>query len=211
MTILDKDKKQPQLASEQAPGLRLALLVSEILNPLFVGLPTLLLIAFHTAPNVGLGLLWWAVTTGGVCAAPFWFIRRGVRSGDFSDHHVSIRQQRFLPLLFSIGCTVATLIVLLLLHASTTLLATLVSVLISGILTLGITHYWKISLHQVGIAGSVTVLSLVFGPLCLLLSPLIALVGWARWRVNAHTVLQVLAGTALAMLVTFGLFRLFGL
>jgi hypothetical protein len=59
-------------------------------------------------------------------------------------------------------------------------------------------------------AGAVTVLVLLFGPLFLLLSPLVVLVGWARWKVRSHTLLQALAGTALAVSVTVTLFWMFG-
>jgi hypothetical protein len=66
------------------------------------------------------------------------------------------------------------------------LLASVVAVLVAGVLTLTITTQWKISLHLVGITGAVTVLVLLFGPLALLLAPLVPLVGWARWQVRAH-------------------------
>jgi membrane-associated phospholipid phosphatase len=58
-------------------------------------------------------------------------------------------------------------------------------------------------------AGAVIVLGLVVGPLFYLLSPLVLLVGWARWQVRAHTPLQAFAGTALAIGVTVAIFELF--
>ena len=70
-----------------------------------------------------------------------------------------------------------------------------------------ITHglCWKVSLHLGGIAGSVTVFVLLFGPILLVLTPLVVLVvlvvlvGWARWRVGARTVAQ-------AVVITVGTF-----
>jgi membrane-associated phospholipid phosphatase len=44
-----------------------------------------------------------------------------------------------------------------------------------------------------------------------LLSPLIAVVGWARWRVGAHTLLQALAGMLLAGGVAMIVFWLLGI
>ncbi|GCE09536.1 hypothetical protein KDAU_68650 [Dictyobacter aurantiacus] len=56
-----------------------------------------------------------------------------------------------------------------------------------------------------------TVFVLLFGPRLLALSPLVFLVGWARWQVRAHTVLQAIAGTCLAIVVTVVTFQLFGI
>ncbi|HEV2461324.1 MAG TPA: hypothetical protein VGS80_23475 [Ktedonobacterales bacterium] len=36
----------------------------------------------------------------------------------------------------------------------------------------------------------------------LVLSPLVALIGWARWRVGAHTVAQAIVATVLAVVIT---------
>ncbi len=64
-------------------------------------------------------------------------------------------------------------------RAARALLATVASVVIGVTIAMAITHgaRWKVSLHLGGIAGSVTVFVLLFGPLLLVLSPLVALVG----------------------------------
>ncbi len=202
--------KKFELPSSQGIWERLARLLSELFNPLLVALPTFLVIALASSPDVGHALLWWAVAVIGISLAPFLFVLRGVRRGRYSDHHVSIREQRFVPLLFGLGCMSLTFVLLALLHASPVLIATVTAVIVACGLSLLITRYWKISLHLVGIAGAVTVCLLLFGPRVLWLSPLIALVGWARWQVRAHTLLQALAGTVLAVSVTLLVFRLFG-
>lgn len=147
----------------------------------------------------------------GVSIAPLLFVWRGVRKGHYSDHHVSKREQRFIPLLFGLGCMAAAFILLYFLGTSRVLIATVTAVIVACGISLLITRHWKISLHLVGMAGAVTVFTLMFGPRLLLLSPLVALVAWARWQVRAHTVLQALAGTALAVSVTVAVFWLFGL
>lgn len=48
----------------------------------------------------------------------------------------------------------------------------------------------------------------VIAPLLLVLSPLVALVGWARWRIGAHTVAQAAVATILAVVITIGTFWL---
>lgn len=189
---------------------RLAHLVSEVSNPLFVALPTFLVIALATAPNVFHALLWWMIAVLGISIAPFLFILRGVRQGRYSDHHVSVREQRLIPLVFGLGCMAIAFILLYALDVSRVLIATVTAVIVACGISLLITRYWKISLHLVGMAGAVTVFTLMFGPRLLLLSPLVVLVGWARWQVRAHTVLQACVGAALAVGVTVGIFWLFG-
>ncbi len=188
-----------------------ARVVSNIANPLFVALPFFLLISLYTSPDVLHALLWWGIAVGGISIAPLLFIRQGVRKGKLSDHHVSIREQRFFPLLFGLGCMVISFVLLFSLGAPRVLIATVVAVVAAIFISLLITQVgkWKISLHLVGIAGAVTVCVLLWGPFALFLSPLVILVGWARWQVRAHTLLQAIAGALLAVIVTLGAFGLF--
>ena len=51
-------------------------------------------------------------------------------------------------------------------------------------------------------------LAAVAGSVLLVLSPLVALVGWARWRDGAHTVAQAVVATTLAVVITIGTFWL---
>jgi membrane-associated phospholipid phosphatase len=72
-----------------------------------------------------------------------------------------------------------------------------------------ISFFWKVSVHTTGIAGPVTGLTYVFGcravPMYLLLLP----VGWARLRLKAHTIMQLVAGIAVAFIVTFTVYMVF--
>jgi len=203
-------EKKHFLRTSEGSQLQFARLISEVANPIFVAPPIFFVIALYTAPNVMQALLWWVVAVG-ISAAPLIFILRGVRLGYFSDHHVSIREQRLMPLLFALGCVSFVFVLLLLLHASRPLLATVTAVLTVCTIATGITRYWKISFHLVGMAGAVMILWILFGSLAVLLAPLVPLVAWARWRIGAHTPLQALAGMFLAISVTVGTCWLFGM
>jgi hypothetical protein len=65
------------------------------------------------------------------------------------------------------------------------------AIIVSCLVALLITQFahWKISLHMVGITGAITTLGLVMGSPFFLLAPFAVIVGWARWRVHAHTLL----------------------
>ena len=204
-------EKKHCLDTSAGSDLRLARAISEVANPIFVAPPIFFAIALHTAPDILHALLWWVITVVGISAAPLVFILCGVRLGHYSDHHVSIREQRIVPLLFTIGCVILVFILLITLHASRPLIATVTAVLAACTIAAVITRYWKISFHLVGVAGAVTIFWLVFGSLAAVLVPMVVLVAWARWRVGAHTPLQALAGTVLAVSVTVGTCWLFGI
>lgn len=57
---------------------KVAHIISEVANPLFVAAPTFLIISLKTAPSLWQGLLWWFITVIGVSSAPFLFIVQGV-------------------------------------------------------------------------------------------------------------------------------------
>ncbi len=194
-TITSKAEKGFTGTEAETTAEKVAHYISVAGNPLFIALPLFFLVAWKTAPDWAHALLWWLITAVGVTAIPFFFIRRGVQRGTYTDDHVSVREQRLVPLSVGLG---GMLIV--------------TSALVSLAVALSITQFarFKISLHMVGITGSVTVLSLLFSPWFLLLSPLVLLLGWARWQVRAHTVLQACLGLLLAVIVTWAILWLFG-
>jgi hypothetical protein len=187
--------------------------VSLVANPLFLAPPLFLFVAWKTAPDLFHAILWWGIICIGFSAAPFFFVRRGVKQGRYTDAHVSVRSQRLVPLLFGLLCMGLVFLLLVLLHATTALIATVIAALLTLACATVITHYgkWKISLHLVGISGCVTVLCLLASPIFLCLSPLVVLVGWARWKIQGHTLAQAFAGATLAILLTVAIFRVFGL
>jgi hypothetical protein len=124
---------------------------------------------------------------------------------------LSVRSQRLVPLIVGLACAAVALVLLLVLQASRELLATIAAVLVCGVFTFAITTRWKISFHLIGAAGAATVITLLFGPIGLVLIPFVTLVGWARWQLQVHTVPQALAGTALAVAITVGMFHFWGI
>ena len=194
--------------SEQTPH-TLARIVSDITNPLYVAMPVFLVIAVVTAPDIWHALLWWCITTSCISLAPLAFIWSGVKRGQLTDSHVSIREQRILPMLFALGCFCLAFILLVLVHSSRVLIATMSALLVCSVVALFVTRHWKISLHLVGITGAMTALALIVGPLAYAMSPLVMLVAWARWEMRAHTFMQAVAGALLAGCVTIFTFTLF--
>lgn len=191
---------------------RLAGWVSLWLNPFFIAIPLSVVVAFGKAGSWREGMLWTAIFIGGAALLPILHIIWGVHTGRYSDYHISRREQRLVPFLVTLGCIAAVYAVLWLLQAPIELLAMIAGSIMSIVAALLITLLarWKISLHLVGIAGAIMTLGLLVSPQLFWFAPLILVVGWARWLVRAHTVMQAIAGAAVSSVVTWSVFRMFG-
>jgi hypothetical protein len=213
MSVIDRQEKAEKgLASLRSPGDRFAYVLSQCSSPFIVGLLVLGYVALSTAPTVLRGCAWLAVIALGLLV-PFGVIWWGVKKGKWTDLHVSRRSERLIPLLVGLLALAGMLVGLLLLAASRPLVATLVAVLISFSLATLITQVgkYKISLHIDSATGAVAVFCWLVNPAFLLLVPLVVLIAWARWKLEAHTPLQALAGAALAVTVVAIVYKLFGL
>ena len=200
------------LAALRTPAEYVAYWLSQLTSPFIVGLVVFGSVSLSTAATMVEGLQWLAVIGVGLLV-PFGVIWRSVKQGQLTDLHVSRRSQRLLPLLVGLLALAGMLAGLLLLSASRPLVATLVAVILEfavAALIMRVAKY-KISLHVDAAAGAVTVCCLLVSPVFLALTPLVGLIAWARWRLEAHTPLQTIYGAALAVAVTVPTFWLFGL
>lgn len=68
----------------------------------------------------------------------------------------------------------------------------------------GCNRRWKLSIHTTGLAGMVGAAVLFFGFRGLPLAVVPVLGGWARWKVRAHTIGQLVAGATIGVLLTTG-------
>jgi len=207
-----REKAEKGLASLSTPGDHFAYWLSQITSPFVVGLGVFGYVSLSTSPEVTEGLQWLTVIGVGLLV-PFGLIWWGVKQGKWTDLHVSRRSERLVPLLVGLMALGGMLAGLLLVSASRPLVATLVAVIVSFALATLITQVakYKISLHIDSAAGAVTVYCLLASPVFLALSPLVVLIAWARWKLEAHTPRQAICGAALAVAVTITTFWLFGL
>jgi membrane-associated phospholipid phosphatase len=139
------------------------------------------------------------------------YILIGVKSGKFSDVDVSVRSQRTGPFLFSIVSSLAGFFVLSSLHGSKNLESVLLITVISGIILMVITFWWKISMHASSLSGAITVLSMLYGKVMLPAFFLIILVSWSRVVLRRHTIAQVTAGTLMSIALSWCLLTLRGI
>ena len=155
-------------------------------------------------------LLWGFVVAVTASVIPMAVIVRGARKGKWDGHHVTNREGRLVPLVAAGASLAAGTVIMVLGDAPRNMLALAGSMFASLIVSMAITFglKWKISLHA-GVAwAAVVTLAIVYGPWLLLIALPAALVAWSRVELGDHTTAQVLAGTAMGVIVGGGSFWL---
>ncbi len=71
------------------------------------------------------------------------------------------------------------------------------------LLVVVVTHYWKISIHSMGISGPLMALHIMYGPIVLLAYPLILIVALSRLILKRHTISQIIAGIVIGLFLTY--------
>lgn len=181
---------------EATPREKAARLLTDVLAPANLVIAVLLLISWHSVGGLtGIGWGLFAALFTGVI--PLGIVLWGVRRGGLTDKHIRVRKQRVVPMAISMVSVVTGIVLLYLLHAPRDVAALVVAVLAGLVAALAVTVWWQISIHNAVAGGTVMIMILVFGPVGVP-TVLAALgIGWSRLVLKAHTVAQVLAGTAL--------------
>ena len=141
--------------------------------------------------------------------APMLFIFYLYATDRISDLDMSIRAERERVFIAFVIFYALGAIDLWLIHAPAIMTASMAGYAASALVVQWITRYWKISTHALGITAPLVALTVLFGTRPLPFYVLIPLVGWSRVYLRAHTLLQVIAGTALAIVTTLLFFRVF--
>ena len=126
-----------------------------------------------------------------------------------SDLDMSIRAERERVFIAFVVFYALGALDLWLIHAPAIMTASMAGFAASSLVVQWITRYWKISTHALGITAPLVALTVLFGMRPAPFFVLIPLVGWSRVYLRAHTVLQVVAGTLLALVTTLLFFRVF--
>lgn len=168
--------------------------------------PTLLLAVLY--PVVGAlaagpaGIGWSLLGMVFTVVIPAVIVDVGVRQGRYTDHHLSRREQRAVPLGLAAASVLVGLAVLALAGAPRAIVALQVAVLATVLAATTVTLWWKVSFHVAVVAAAACVLTLLGGGWWALSWLAVPVVGWARLRLTAHTLEQVLVGGVLGAGVT---------
>jgi membrane-associated phospholipid phosphatase len=171
--------------------------VSYLLEPKNWIIATTLAIGWHAGGLAGLG--WGAVAALFAGVLPMAFVSRGVRRGRWDDRYVGAKRPRLIVLAFIIASVAAGLALLVGFGAPRELSGYIGCMLASVSVLAVITTVWKVSIHCAVAAGSVTILTLLFGPSLIPAYLLVALTAWSRVALKDHTTAQVVAGSLLGV------------
>jgi len=192
----------PALPPRKTGRILVAHYVSNILSPVAISLPFVLLVALYHAQNVPMALLSALIVLFFLSFGPMIYILIGVRMGKFSDPDVSMRSQRVGPFLFGIGSSLVGFVTLFVTHGPKNLQTLVLITIISGVVMMVVTLWWKISIHASSLAAVATVLTALYGLVLLTSFVLLIAVCWSRVVLRRHTLGQVVAGSLVSIALT---------
>ncbi len=198
---------------------RAANALSYLLNPLAFPPVAFTLASWHFGAP-GAEIAWvFALSLAFFCAIPLLALLWMVREGRAETVEIRDRTRRRFPLLVAVGSYVVGIVLLGLTTSTATAVIVSLALIypVNTLVLIAITHWWKISIHMAGLAAFVSGLLFVSlvawrdlpadweaaltlattAPLMLLLPVLM----WARVKIRAHTVGQVVAGAAFGLFV----------
>ncbi len=186
----------------QDSGYRIGRLLSQIFHPIVNSVASFLAVGalagdFADTRLLGIG---WALLCIALLILPttVYFYYRYIR-GDFSDEDVSRRQQRHGLYMFSLGAIILASLALYALSVPAVFLRLIGAAIGIVVICMLVNFVWKISVHSASIATLATICAKVSLPLGVFFWLVALAVGWARIRTGNHTLLQVIAGWAVAV------------
>ena len=188
----------------------LARILSTIFNPFLTALALFVILAHASAG--GTLDFWWLLflSTFFTSIGPMLYVFWLYGTDRISDLDMSVRHEREAVFGAFVVFYLLGTIVMWLVHAPRLMIAAMAAYTVSTLVVQYITRYWKISTHAIGITAPLAALTLLYGSQTLPFLVLIPMVCWARVYLRAHTVMQVIAGAALATISTVLFFHLFG-
>ena len=124
-----------------------------------------------------------------------------VRNGRLEDIFTILREQRTKIYLLSGLCAGVSYIVLMYLSAPPMLVAVFTAGLSTIVIFTCINLWWKISLHTAFVAGSVTILVMLYDWIAVISVVLVPLTAWSRIELEHHSLAQAVTGALLASLI----------
>lgn len=159
------------------------------------------------------------VCMGITCILPLIFLSVLRHFKLIKDLHVEVREQRFLPYLFTVLCYIAAAYYLYYCHSPQWFIMFMAGSAVTVLIMMLVNLKWKISAHMAGIGGVVALVYQIhvqglsafdlFWLLCFMIM-LAGALGSARLVLKRHDTLQVLTGVVLGFLCVSLTMRFFG-
>ncbi len=175
--------------------------ISHVISPHIVGIILAGAIAVRFSDRPALALMWLAGLVPVLVLPPLGYLLWLVHRGTIEDIYMPERRTRLRPLGVLLGWLLICLGLMYYWGApaevQVVVWAALVLVILLGIVTL----FWKISFHGAAISAAATTTVLMSGLSAWPVVLLVPLVGWARVRLQRHTVRQVIYGSLVGSLL----------
>ena len=185
---------------------RVANLTSNVLSPIWLSLVLIFLLSFVSAPSP-LDALKWSLLAMALSVLPVFLITIYlVRKGKLDAIFTNVRGQRTKIYLLAGLCVAIACIILIYLKAPSALVAGFITGISMAVIFMCINLWWKISLHTAFVAGSATVVVMLYGGIATAALALIPLMAWSRIELKCHSLAQVAAGAVLATLIAIAAF-----
>jgi membrane-associated phospholipid phosphatase len=191
----------PKSLPVSIPGLRyrIAKIFSTIANPICLAISILITIAAQS--GIQFNWFWAGFQLLSSILLPAGFIIYLLVKKKIGDFDIYQRSQRLYPYIFTFTCNAASLLLMIILKAPV-LFILIGSAAITQISLMSIINLkWKISAHAAGMAAFTTCLFYFSGGSLLLMLVGIPMMIWSWVYLKRHTFGQVLAGSALGILV----------
>ena len=126
-----------------------------------------------------------------------------IKRGRIVDLDASVKEERTIPFLISVGFYTVGLTLLIIFKVHIISIAFWFCYISNTLVTILVNKYWKISAHSMAAAGTLAAATYVFGPIALIFTAVVFLVGWSRIQLKVHNFAQVITGILLAFLSTY--------
>ena len=188
-------------AAAPSRATRVAKALTEVFAPIVLIVVLLFAVTIHASEHWQRGVLLAGIATFFVGVLPYAVMLVGIRAGRLRDRHLSERRDRPLMMVFGLASAATGLYLVHMMGAPRDLFALVGAMLAGIVVALGVTLFWKISIHSACAAGAVAVLALAVTPWALLLTPVVIATAWARVRLHDHTTEQVIGGAVVGAVV----------
>jgi membrane-associated phospholipid phosphatase len=195
---------------DQAGGIslrhRLATLLARVLAPVPLGVALLGFVGWRSASHPLAGVGWGVLAACFAAVLPYGITHR-LRAHRPNGGHASWHRVAYLAVALASAATGITL--LRVLGAPPRVTAATETMVVGLLASLLVNTKWAISNHTAAAAGGAVILSVMVGPLALVvLAPLVVALAWARVVLHKHTPSQAVAGIALGAAVAAVMFPL---
>lgn len=192
------------LSSAMPTGERIARVISNVFYPHWVAIVLLTLVTLQGTSSAVDFAVWWVESVLFLAILPYASIVYALRRGRISDKNVTRATERAFPFAFAIVSFGTGTLLMVLFNAPREVLGVGVGAVVGMVIAFALAPRFKISIHTAGVAGTIAILTIIFGLWTLLLTPLVPIVGWARLRIDHHTLGQAVAGSFIGAGVAAG-------